>query len=128
MASVAYSVALLLQQNSFGTLGADIFVYKWGLTEGHQILVMNTGGNASELKTLYRNPYFQILVRGEENKSREIYYEEAENIYNFLVSSPENITVDGYAYKGFEPTTDIMAIGEDENGRPIFSMNFETYI
>lgn len=125
--AIAEDVAKLLEQGGFGTLGTDIFAYKWGSKKENQILVMPGVGSASPLKDLYRNPSVQILVRGEKNKSHATYYQVAENISNYLSGLSENVEVNGVLYKGFDPETDIAALGEDGNERPIFSLNFETY-
>jgi hypothetical protein len=125
--AIAEDVALLLQSEGFGTLGINIFAYKWGSSED-QVLVMPGVGSSSLLKDLYRNPSVQILIRGKRNVSHTIPYSLAERIYGFLSNLPENVSVNGNSYKGFDPESEIGVLGEDENERPVFSLNFNTYI
>lgn len=112
----------------FGDLGTNIFSYKWGKKKDNQILVIPGIGVESPLKELYRNPSFQILVRGGKNSDHDATYSLAQDIYEFLVNKPENVQIGTCSYKGFDPTSDIAALGEDEDERPIFSLNFDTYI
>lgn len=130
--ALALDIAKLLSNGpnggNFGELGIDIFSYKWGRRSDQQILVIPTSGLQSPLKDLYRNPSFQILVRGNRGCDHDKIYNLAQNVYDFLVNQPENVEIDGNCYKGFDPQSDIGILGEDDNERPVFSMNFDTYI
>lgn len=126
--AIAKDIMKLISDNGFGDVGTDIFSYKWGKRKCAQILVVPTGGPASPLKELYRNPTFQILVRGDRQSDHNLVYEKAESIYNLLVNQPPNTMIGDNCYKGFDPQSDIGSLGEDDNERAVFSMNFDTYI
>lgn len=123
---VYYDVAAILAGAGFGTLGADLFGAEWGPPDS-QTLVLDGPGFTSDLPTLYEQPGVQILVRGAKREPDLIVYQRAKAIHDYLVSLPETVEVNGVCYKGFEPNSNIVALGKDENERHRRSMNFYTY-
>lgn len=126
MNPVYYDVAFHLQSNGFGILGDDLFGGEWGKSD-KQILVIDGTGTPSPLKDTYEQPSVQILVRGSKLESDYQVYRSAKLIYDFMVSLPETVELNGTCYKGMEIGSNLAPLGKDENQRFIYSMNFITW-
>ena len=126
MNPVYYDVAFHLQSNGFGTLGDDLFGGEWGDSD-KQILVIDGAGIPSPLKDSYEQPSVQILVRGNKLEPDYQVYRAAKLIYDFMVSLPETVELNGTCYKGMEIGSNLAPLGKDENQRFIYSMNFTTW-
>lgn len=124
---VYFHVAKLLASGGFGTLGTDLFGGAWGTDKDGQVLVLDGAGIPSELKTLYEQPNVQILVRGEKLESDLTVYQRAKQIYDFMVTRPEDNIIEGVCYKGFEPDSNLAGLGKDPNELFVYTMNFSTY-
>jgi hypothetical protein len=122
MNPVYSDIVTLLNDNGF----TDIFGSAWG-AQDKQILVMDSGGVPSELKRLYENPTFQILVRGEKFDSDINVYTVAKSVSDFLIGLVDCIDIGTTGYTGFEPDSNIAALGKDANERFVYTMNFSTY-
>ena len=127
---VYYDVMRLLELGGLGTVGGDLFGGEWGAPDA-QTLLLEGVGVPSPLKTLYENPTVQIIVRGAKRgdpESRDIdVYKRAKTISDFLLSQSECVDINGISYKGFEPASNIAAMGKDANERFSYSMNFYTF-
>lgn len=126
MNPVYIDVSTQLQAGLIGNIGTDIFGGEWGDTD-QQILVIDAPGFSSELKDLYEHPGVQILVRGAKRQADNEVYAVAKEISDYLLSLPDCIDINGTAYTGFEPSSNIAALGKDKNERFVYSMNFLTY-
>ena len=126
MKSVSVDMISLLQTNTFGSIGTDLFAMAWGDDVDAQILIMDTSGIASMLKVEYENPTFQILVRGARNADLNTAYQLARSIFEFLIVQVRQV-IDTTEYLEYEPTSSIISLGRDENDRAVFSMNFYTF-
>ncbi len=104
----------------------ELFGGEWGAPH-KQILVLNSGGPASELKQVYEVSDFQILVRGDKTNSDRTVYARAKAVYNYLCSVSGRVCVNDTGYQSFEPTSNLAPLGRDDNGCFIYSMNFRTY-
>ena len=120
-----YDMAFHLDANGFGTLGSDLFGGEWGSAD-RQTLVIEGPAIISELKELYESPGVQILVRGEKRDTDLEVYRTAKAISDYLLSLPDSVDINGTCYTGFEETTNLAALGKDENERFVYSMNFST--
>ena len=113
------------------TDGTDLFAFEWGNGEDgaeidQQVLILDTEALDSELKNLYENPTFQIIVRGAKNESGKEVHDRARPIYDFL---RQQLTQDigSVSYLQFEPIANVLPLGKDDNGRHGYSMNFYTF-
>jgi len=126
-----FDVMTLLKDNKLGVIDNDLFGGEWGEGCDEQALCLEGVGVPSDLKQTYENPGVQILVRGEkagQEGGRDIdVYARAKAIYDLLVTQEDSIIINDVCYTGFEPTTNLAALGKDENERFIYSMNFTTY-
>jgi len=125
--AIHFDIATLLNDNTFGVLGTDLFGGEWGIGFDAQTLVLDGVGTPSDLKEVYEQPSVQIIVRGEKNQAAHIVYSSAKAISDFLLSQSECVTINTTVYKGFEQGSNIAALGKDENERHSYSMNFYTY-
>ncbi len=126
MNPVYYDVAFHLQSSGLGVLGSDLFGGEWGKPD-KQTLVLEGPGIPSPLKDTYEQPSVQILVRGSKLESDYQVYRSAKLIYDFMVSLPETVELNGTCYKGMEIGSNLAPLGKDENQRFIYSMNFTTW-
>jgi len=125
--AIHFDIATLLNDNTFGVLGTDLFGGEWGIGFDAQTLVLDGVGTPSDLKEVYEQPSVQILVRGEKNQAKHIVYTRIKAISDFLVTLSESVTINTTEYKGFEPSSSIGPLGKDANERHSYSVNFSTY-
>ena len=126
MNPVYVDIAEQLEIGGLGVVGSDIFGGEWGKVDA-QILVVDAPGAASELKQLYESPGFQILVRGDKHKPDRDAYTKAKAVSDYILALPDCIDINGTGYTGFEPASNVAALGKDQNERFVYSMNFTTY-
>jgi len=128
--AVSVDIVTLLDDNSFGTAGTDLFGMEWGQVNGqdvdNQILVIDTSGVPSDLKDLYEQPAFQILVRGDRKKSTKDVHDQIRAIHEFLMAQG-TIIINTTSYREFEYNSLPNAVGRDENDRYVYSANYWTY-
>jgi hypothetical protein len=124
---IFYDVATLLSDNGLGTLGDSIFGGEWNIGQDKQVLCLEGIGTPSDVKDSFEQPSVQILVRGDRNQASHLVYDTAKKIYDFLILLSETVTVNNTEYKGFEPSSNIAALGKDDNERHTYSMNFYSY-
>lgn len=123
---VYFDVFTLLSDNGFGVIDVDLFGGGWGNAD-EQILVLEGVGSVVELQESYENPGIQILVRGTP-RGRDIdVYARAKSISDFMIALPVNTLVNGVCYTSFKQSTNLAALGKDENERFIYTMNFTTF-
>ena len=124
--SIAQDIANFLSTNDFGTLGTDIFMFVWGKDQEEQLLILETPGFEAELQESLERLSFQILYRGKKSKSALESYEKIRAVYEFL-NIQLNVIIDGTCYPQFNPLAPPAGIGQDDEDRFIFSMNYSTY-
>ena len=105
---------------------SELFGGEWG-SPYKQILVLGSGGPASDLQEVYEVADFQILVRGSISDSDSAVYTRAKAVFNYLNSAGSSICIDDTNYQGFIQTSNLSPLGRDDNGCFIYSMNFRTY-
>jgi len=126
MKSVSIDIMSLLDTNSFGTTGTDLFALAWNEDVDAQVLVLDSEGIESMLKVEYENPTFQILVRGARGADMDTAFTLARSIFEFLIVRVREV-IDTTEYLEYEPTSSIINLGRDENDRAVFSQNFYTF-
>ena len=129
--SVSEDIRQLLNDNSKGTQGTDLFSFQWGSGfEGaetqKQILVMDTQNIDVVDKLYYERPTFLIYVRGSTTESNKSVYDRARDIYEFMIQQVRQ-DINSTEYIEFEPVDGPRNLGKDENNRFTYSMNFSTF-
>lgn len=129
--SVSEDIRQLLNDNSKGTQGTDLFSFQWGSGfEGAetqaQILVIDTQNIDVIDKLYYERPTFLIYVRGSTTESNKAVYDRARDIYEFMIQQVRQ-EINGTEYIEFEPVDGPRNLGKDENNRFTYSMNFSTF-
>lgn len=97
-----------------------------GFDDGQdQMLVfMDGGGLAPNPKWLYDRPNVQIMVRAAKYGYSSAYARAQRIKDTILGMPPTDFASDGSHWSGVTMLTDIVPMGNDENGRPMFSLNF----
>ncbi len=126
MKSVSVDIMSLLQANSYGTTGTDLFAMAWNANVDAQVLVLDSESVSSLLPIEYEQPIFQILVRGEKGADMNTAYTLARSIFEFLIVQVRQI-IDTTEYLECIPITGLISLGRDENDRAVFSQNFYTF-
>lgn len=125
--AVSFDIMQLLAANGFGTQGTDLFALEWGAGIDKQILIMDSEGLESEQKLANEHPGFQVLTRGGKKESQGVAYASARAVHIFLINRPDLLTINGVDYLGFEPVSNLIPLGRDDNQRYTFSVNYLTY-
>ena len=124
--AVSVDIARLLHNNDLGEFGTDLFAMTWEPSKDNQTLIIDSEGMTSDLKTLYEQPSFQILVRGKKKQSPNEVYQSMRRIHEFLITREREI-INGTCYLEFEIKSMPYPLGKDENDRFIWSANYYTF-
>ncbi len=130
--SVSEDIKTLLNDNSKGIEGTDLFAFGWGFTDNgeeinKQILVTDTGNIEALIKDEYENPTFNIMVRGGTNEQDKAVHARARDIYEFMLQQVRQ-TLNGNEYVQYAPISEeIIPLGKDDNNRIVYAMNFFTF-
>ena len=129
--SVSEDIVTLLNANSKGVEGTDLFSFQWGRDSlgeevDKQILVMDGQNIDVELKDEYENPVFIIYVRGSTVEPIKTVYDRARDIYEFMLSQATQ-TINTVEYLQFKDIGGLVALTKDGNNRFSYAMNFFTY-
>lgn len=123
---ISQDIAALIEAQGLGTIGQNIFMFGWGEKEESQLLILETGGFDPELQESLERLSFQVLYRGKKAESALIGYEKIREVYEFL-NDQLNVIIEGTCYPQFNPLAPPAGIGQDDEDRFIFSMNYVTY-
>ena len=108
---------------AFGVLtGWSINIGRWPDAPDTAILVQTTGGRNPFPHLLYNEPTVQVLVRGTKS-GYQAARTKAEAVQARLTGM-SSVNLLGDIYRSSNQMGDIMYLGQDENTRPMFSMNF----
>lgn len=126
MNAVSHEIATKLDAEGVGVLGATT---GWRIqanrepTEPDDVLtVYDTGGSAPALfDEELRTPSIQIRTRSHDYDAAYGKQQEAFGVLNAIV----NETIEGFRYLGVWMTSDIIAIGRDENDRFLLTSNYQ---
>lgn len=125
MNSPAIDIAdiLVLSSSATGlTKGVDLFVGRMPNTPDAVTTVYDTGGQSPQSGYVYLIPTVQIKVRGAK-MGYIVPYSLAEDIRDILHGFHNRI-INSTKYLSIYAMGDIHNLGDDENDRPVFSINF----
>lgn len=126
---VSLSLLKLLEINGFGTIDEDLFWEKLGLNEDGLYI---TDLGASQDRGTRNSLSYQIYCRGEDDVST---YKKLQAVADFLTNSfsicklPAVPPVTDYGYENVTimPPSAILSLGEDINGRVLYSITGQLY-
>lgn len=126
---VSLSLLKLLEINGFGTIDEDLFWEKLGLNE-NGLYITDLG--ASQERGGRKSLSYQIYCRGEDDVST---YKKLQAVADFLTNSfsicklPAVRPVTDYGYDNVTimPPSAILSLGEDINGRVLYSITGQLY-
>jgi len=123
MSSPAVDMATALQSAGVGTTGVDIFVNVQPTDPDQCITLRDTGSWREPEKGLdLYYPLVQALIRGGPNQFVPT-YALAETVRDTILGlSPQTINLT--KYNGFWCNSDILTLGQDQQRRNLFSVNF----
>lgn len=124
--SPAEDIATLLQTNSFGTLGTDLFVNGSPDPPDNSVEVNDSGGvypvdamGSSSSKPMFERPGIQVKVRNNSNSTA------AEKIYDiFVLLHGYAGTIGDMEYLFIEASQSPFKLFKDENERSVYVCNF----
>ena len=106
------------------TFATDLFVAKRPPLPDQCVTVYDSGGYDPQAND-YERPTVQVIVRGLKGGYRTA-YALAKSIKDEL-HEYANQTVNSTRYIAIYTQGDILSLGEDENGRPLLSVNFRIH-
>lgn len=116
---------MLAAESSLGlTFGTDLHVHKYPESPDQLVSVQDTGGYDPIAQYVYDKPTVQVIVRG--GKGTRAYttaWALAKGVRDAL-HAKVNETWNGTRYIAIYSVGDILDLGEDENSRPLLSLNF----
>lgn len=121
--AVDISAMLILSSSATGlTEGTDLFIADEPELPNAVVTIYDTGGASPQPGYTYLRPTVQVRIRGAKMDYATA-YTLAETIRNVLHGFP-NQNINGTKYIAIYGLGDIQNLGDDENGRPIFTVNF----
>lgn len=131
MSTILEAVGDYLHSASVATLGTNLFLATMPETPDVMVTVYENTGNRpyftmGAAATAIDRPLIQVICRA----SRQDYptaRDKAEQIRN-LLGALTDVTVSGINIMRMEPQGSINPMGEDENLRPMVSVNFECMV
>jgi hypothetical protein len=112
---------------TYGTLGTNLFDGVLPPSPDACVGILPYGGSPPELSWGAENPRIQVLVRGA-NAGASTDYSDARAKANSIFRAlhlAKNITVSGRLYYCIKATGSVEFLENDQNNRPLFSVNFE---
>lgn len=113
------------QHGSVGTFATDLFVHEEPSSPDACVTVRDTGGFDPEAGFDYGRPTVQVRVRGSKGDFLTA-YSKAREVIDAL-HGLHNETWNSTRYIAIWQTGDIMDTGNDDNGRPILTLNFRIH-
>lgn len=130
MKSPSEDIKEFLIQSSVGTgliFGVDLFInFEPEETLNIPIVTLyDYAGDRPQVNFKYFRVFVQARIRGAKY-GFQVAYTLAETVRDALHEMVQQ-TVNGTKYMTIWAITDIISLGQDENGRPIFTVNFEIH-
>jgi hypothetical protein len=125
MNSPSEDIKDMLVTAGLGTFGTNLFIGLEPTTPDICTTIYDTGGEPAEVDYNYERPTVMVRVRGAEGGYRAAHLV-AQSIRDEL-NGKHNVTVNSARYVGIWMQTDVLAIGTDDNGRPLFTINFRIH-
>ena len=120
MSLITHDIFVLLEANGFLLLADGEIT-----TDNEAVTAVLASEMApGDLKDVYYQNGFQILVRGNPREGQKEAWERVVDVHGFLINLPENFIANGTCYKGVEIESNIAALGRDENERYMYSCNY----
>lgn len=126
MSTPAHDIGLYLATPEFA-IGTFAGAAAWSINVGQEpasppeaVTVYDTGGGAPIPDIELREPTIQVRVRGPNYLAAQA---KAEAIFAQL-TQPTTREIEGSRYIGIWATSDILALGRDDNDRYLFTANF----
>jgi len=107
------------------TFTTDLFVSEMPHAPDDCVCVYDTGGENSEVDYVYERPTIQVRVRGAKGGYQDG-HALAQSIRDEL-NGLANHTINAARYVGIWVEGDIIALGYDDNHRPLFTVNFRMH-
>lgn len=107
------------------TFATDLFVGEMPVTPDACVTIYDTGGYAPEVDYVYERPTIQIRVRGAKGE-----YQNGHGLAQDIRDALNGLTgyiVNSARYVGIWCEGDVMALGNDDNNRPLFTVNFRLH-
>lgn len=128
MTSPALEIAAYLEAEGVGVYGGNgdwsIHVGRSPLAPNNVVVLFDTGGPAAILEDIaFREPTFQVLVRGDDYAASRAVLEEIDRILVQPFNAVER-TIGESFYVGIWVTSDMIDLGRDENDRFRMSANY----
>ena len=118
----------ILEQSSTGlgyTFGTNMFIGVLPDTPDECIAVYDTGGSSPAPNYDYYYPMVQVIVRG--SSSGATAYKDTWDTIEIVKQALHGLhgeTWNGAVYIQIMAMSDILRLGPDDHGRPLFSLNF----
>jgi len=106
-------------------IGTNLFRSTMPPTPDLCACLYDSPGEAPDSHLDYKRPGLQIVVRGVAGG-----YDAAHTLaqqLNDAIDGLANVTISGSRYIGIWATTDVGAVGQDDNNRPLVSVNFRIH-
>jgi len=107
------------------TAGTDIFIGVMPDSPDNCVCIIDAGGYAPQPNYTYLRPSFQVSVRGSRQGYQDA-WDDAQTIRDAL-HGVAGETINSTYYSQILATSDIMFVGNDDNDRPLFIINFEAH-
>jgi len=113
------------EHGSIGTFATDLFVHEEPASPDACVTVKDTGGFDPDAGLDYRRPTVQVRIRGPKGDFLTAYTKALE--VRDALHELHNETWNETRYIGIWQMGDIMDAGNDDNGRPILTVNFRIH-
>ena len=115
----------ILVNDSVGTFGTNLFISKEPSSPDACVTIYDTGGPEPQAGYVYDYPTIQVRIRGAK-MGYEAAFTKAQAVRTSL-HGLHNETWNSTRYIGIWCQGDIMALGYDENHRPLLVVNFRIH-
>lgn len=126
MSSPAQDIATIISNAGLGVIAASsgwaIFTGRVPTSPDTVITTYDTGGRDPNAKFLLEEQSIQVSVRGAKG-GYALAFDRMQSIKDTLLGAPQQ-TVDGILYVGIWGIGDIIALGYDDNNRPLLVSNW----
>lgn len=129
--TILEAVGTFLQQQSFGTLGQNIFLSILPESPDACVAVLEYQG-VPPMFTLgtggiqVDRPSVQLQVRA--GRDDYLAARDKANNMRILLSTIANQTIDGLRILRIEPSGSVLPVGVDDNHRPLITVNFNCFV
>jgi len=123
MAVVIDDVAQYLADNSIGTLGTNLFKSFVPSSPDSCVTVLDTGGTKPDMDLPTKSPTFQIYIRSTSYSAGKSKLDSVRALLHQVAN--ENLVANQTYFYYILALAEGGHLGRDENGRDLFSINFQ---